>query len=254
MVDDDEFGSGDAEQETRARRARITRELVENVRGLPPAEVPDALCRACVKLLPDVSGLSVSVQGNGADSGVVLCASDDVAAQLAEIQYTLGEGPGTEAVRLRAPVFATDLTRPPDARRWPLFSVQATKAGAQAVFSVPLAGAGRPLGTLDLYRDTVGSLSKDHVRTSLLVADAVTLAVTALDHSFTDPQGVVTWLEGVESDRDEIHQATGMIMVQLGVTAEEAVLRIRARAFAQGSTSTEIARAVIDRTLDMRRE
>lgn len=255
MADDEELVGGDAEEETLARRARIARELIVNVRGLPTAKVPDALCRACVKLLPDVSGLSLSVQGDdGADTGVVFCASDDVAARLAEIQFTLGEGPCTEAVRLRAPVFATDLTRAPDNRRWPLFCFQAANAGAQAVFSLPLAGNGRPLGTLDLYKNTAGSLSSDHVRTSLLVADAMTHAVTALGHTSSDPQGVVTWLEGVESDREEIHQATGMIMMHLGVTAEEAVLRLRARAFAQGRTSTEIARAVIDRTLDMRRE
>ncbi|MFI1210062.1 GAF and ANTAR domain-containing protein [Streptomyces sp. NPDC020802] len=253
MPDDDELSSEDAEQETLVRRARIARELIDSVRGLSPADVPDALCRACMTLLPDVSGLSVFVQGKDVDTGVVLCASDRVAARLAEIQYTLGEGPCMEAVRLRAPVFATDLTRAPDARRWPLFSVQAAKAGAEAAFSIPLAGSvGQPLGTLDLYRDTAGSLSSDHVRTSLLVADAVTLAVTALDHTSMGPEGVVTWLEGVESDREEIHQATGMIMVQLGVTAAEAVLRLRARAFAQSRTSTEIARAVIDRTTDMR--
>jgi AmiR/NasT family two-component response regulator len=64
----------------------------------------------------------------------------------------------------------------------------------------------------------------------------------------------VTWLEGAESDREEIHQATGMIMAQLGVSAEEALLRLRARAFAQGRTSSDVARAIIDRTADIRQE
>jgi AmiR/NasT family two-component response regulator len=45
-----------------------------------------------------------------------------------------------------------------------------------------------------------------------------------------------------------------MIMVQLGVGAEEAVLLLRARAFAQGRTTTEIARAIIARTMDIRHE
>lgn len=118
-----------------------------------PAAVPEALCRTCVTLLPAVSGLSVSVLGEGSDTGVVLCASDGVAARLAEIQYTLGEGPCREAVRLRAPVLATDLTRAPDTRRWPLFSVQAARAGAEAAFSLPLGSVGSSLGTLDLYNE-----------------------------------------------------------------------------------------------------
>ncbi|MEX3105491.1 MULTISPECIES: GAF and ANTAR domain-containing protein [unclassified Streptomyces] len=241
-----------AEEELDVERARVTSELIAGVRGLPASEVPEALCRACVSLLPVASGLSVSVLGDSADMGVVLCASDSVAARLAEIQYTLGEGPGMEAVRLRAPVFATDLTRPPATRRWPLFSVQAAKAGAEAAFSLPLAGGAGALGTLDLYRETSGSLSDDHIRTALLVADAVALAVIALDHASARREGVVTWLAAAEADREEVHQATGMMMVRLGVNAEEALLRLRARAFAEGRTTTEIARGVIDGTLDLR--
>jgi AmiR/NasT family two-component response regulator len=45
-----------------------------------------------------------------------------------------------------------------------------------------------------------------------------------------------------------------MIMAQLGVSAEEALLRLRARAFAQGRTSSDVARAIIDRTTDIRQE
>lgn len=245
-------GDGDSGQETDVERARIIRELIAGMSGLPPPEVPAALCRTCARLLPAVSGLSISVLGDDADMGVVLCASDGIAARLAEIQYTLGEGPCREAARLRAPVFATDLTRAPDTRRWPLFSVQAARAGVEAVCSLPLAAAGGALGTLDLYQRDRGSLNGDHLRTALLVADAVTLAVLALDQASPDFQGVVTWLAGAETDREEVHQATGMIMMQLGVSAEEALLRLRARAFAQGRTSTEVARAIIDRTMDLR--
>ncbi|MFD4259932.1 GAF and ANTAR domain-containing protein [Streptomyces sp. NPDC058534] len=252
MTEGREPGGEDADATTQLQRAQIARELVVSVRGLPPADVPSALCRACTALLPDASGVSVSVRGEDTDVGILLCASDDVASYLADIQYTLGEGPCTEAVRLMAPVFATDLTRAPDARRWPLFSLQAAKAGAEAVFSLPLAGAGRALGTLDLYRETAGPMSTERVRTALLVADALTLAVTALDHASADRDGVVTWLEGAESDREEIYQATGMIMVQVGVSAEEALLRLRARAYALGRTSSEVARQIVDRTLDMR--
>ncbi|MFF5363649.1 GAF domain-containing protein [Streptomyces scabiei] len=104
-------------------RARIAHELIAAVRGLSPPEVPTALCRTCVTLLPMATGLSVSVLGDGSEPGVVLCAGDGVAARPAEVRYTLGEGPCMEAVRLRAPVFATDPTRVPDTRRRPLFSV-----------------------------------------------------------------------------------------------------------------------------------
>jgi len=234
-----------------AERARITRELVARLRGLPATEVPGALCRACMSLLPAASGLSVSVFGDDRDLGVVLCASDPVAARPAEIQYTLGEGPGREAVRLRAPVFAADLIRPPATRRRPLFSAPAAKTGARAVFSLPLTDGTGALGTLDLYRQKPGPLGEAHLRTALLVADAVALAV--LNHASTAPEGIVAWLAGAEEDREAVYQATGMVMTRLGVSAEEALLRLRARAFADGRTSTEVARDIIDGTLDLRR-
>ncbi|WP_405724676.1 GAF and ANTAR domain-containing protein [Streptomyces sp. NBC_00028] len=254
MTGDREPGGEDAERSTQRERARIARELTSAVAGAHAAAMPDALCRACVTLLPEVSGLSASIAGRDERTSIVLFASDEIASLLAETQFTLGEGPCTEAMRLRAPVLASDLTRGPDARRWPLFAVQAAKAGVEAAFSVPLAGAAGPLGTLDLYRQTPGDMSNGHLRTALLVADALTLALSALDHASTDLAEVVTWLQGAESDREEIHQATGMIMVQLGVSAQEALLRLRARAFAQDQTSADVARAIIDRTTDLRHE
>ncbi|MEU6275310.1 GAF and ANTAR domain-containing protein [Streptomyces populi] len=252
--EDDGPGGEDAERVAQVQRGRIAHELTAAVRGLAPAAMPDALCRVCVTLLPEVSGLSVSVGGLDEGTGVLLFASDEVAALLAETQYTLGEGPCTEAVRLRAPVLVPDLASGPGARRWPLFTARAAEAGAEAVFSLPLPGAAVPLGTLDMYRRSAGGMSDEHLRTALLVADVLTLAVTALDHASAGSADVVPLLEGAQSDREEVYQATGMIMVQLGVSAEEALLRLRARAFAQDRTSVDIARAVIDRTMDMRHE
>lgn len=152
MSGDGLLGGGDSEQDTDVERSRIVGELIAGVRGLPPSEAPGALCRNCVALLPEVAGLAISMLADGSDRGVVLCASDDVAARLAELQYTLGEGPCREAARLRAPVFATNLTQAPDTRRWPLFSVQATKAGARAVFSCPWWAPERPWAPLTCTR------------------------------------------------------------------------------------------------------
>ncbi|MFC8433357.1 GAF and ANTAR domain-containing protein [Streptomyces sp. NPDC057253] len=254
VAGDREPSGEDAERSAQHERARIARALTSAVAGVPAAAMPGALCRACLTLLPEVSGLSASIAVPGAGTGIVLFASDQVASQLAEMQFTLGEGPCTEALRLRAPVLAADLTRGPDVRRWPLFAVQAARAGVEAVSSLPLPGAAGPLGTLDLYRERAGGMSNGQLRTALLLADALTLAVSALDHGSADSSEVVTWLQSAESDREEIHQATGMIMVQLGVSAQEALLRLRARAFAQDQTSADVARAIINRTTDIRHE
>ena len=139
-------------------------------------ELPARLCAACVRLLP-VAGASISIVGSRG-SPVTLCASDEVAALLAEIQYSLGEGPCRCATRLKAPVMATDLTDGPDPRRWPLFARQAVTAGASAVFSFPLGQAGSVLGTLDLYNTVPGHLAEQYVPVAVRAAEAMTLALT----------------------------------------------------------------------------
>jgi hypothetical protein len=53
-------------------------------------------------------------------------------------------------------------------------------------------------------------------------------------------------------DRAEIHQATGMVAVQLGVDLSTALVRLRAHAFAQDRLLSEVAVAVVARTLRFR--
>jgi hypothetical protein len=230
-------------------QAGIAEQLAASVRGLHRSAVPARLCETCLQNLP-VSGVSVSVTQ---ETGVraTLCASDGVAAHLAEIQDTLGDGPCLEASALKAPVFATDLTGGADARRWPVFAPHAVNAGIEAVYSLPLGHGTAPLGTVDLYRQRAGYLNEREVRIALQTADALTLALVALHHeSPDDGEGGVPWLEGAEASHEEVHQATGMIMMQLDVGPGEALARMRGRAFSEGRTISEIAKDIVERTND----
>ncbi|GHD39393.1 ANTAR domain-containing protein [Streptomyces galbus] len=56
-----------------------------------------------------------------------------------------------------------------------------------------------------------------------------------------------TWLHGMIAHHDEVHQAVGMVMAQLGVAADEALARLRARAFAQGRTLMDAAHDLVGR-------
>jgi hypothetical protein len=57
------------------------------------------------------------------------------------------------------------------------------------------------------------------------------------------------WWDGMSSDRAEVHQATGMILAQLGVPAQDAFVRLRAHAFATCRPLGEVARDVVTRRL-----
>lgn len=224
-------------------RVRVSEVIADGVRGAGPAELPAKLCRVAVRLLP-VAGASVSLRSDGMP--VQLSASNELAARLSDIQATLGDSPCTSAAELGAPVHAADLESGRDADRWPVFAHEATAAGVRAVYSMPLGNDTVCVGTLDLYRDVPGELSRREVRLAQLVAGVMTAALMALPRDAEDGFGDDDpWLSGLAAQHDEVYQAVGMVMVQLGAGSEEALARLRAHAFAHGRTVLDVAHDVV---------
>lgn len=213
-------------------------------------QVPEQLCRACVDLM-DVSGASISLYG-GDSSRTLWWSSSEIAGRLAEAQYTLGDGPCHTALTLAAPVLAADLTEGPDAARWPVFAQQAVELDVRAVFSLPLGSEAVAIGTLDLYRRDPGPLSERDVAYAFPAADAIAYALLVLQAGSTavDPALLHSWLESAETNRDEVHQATGILMIKLDLHVEHAMARLRARAFVKGQSITEVAHDVIKGKVD----
>ena len=222
---------------------RISDVIAEGVRGADPGEIPGKLCVAAVRLLP-VADASVSLRSNGMP--VQLSSSSPRAERLSELQATLGDGPCTSAAKAGATVLASDLTSGRDADRWPVFAQQATAAGVRAVYSMPLGNDTVCVGTLDLYRDVPGELTRRELRIAELVASVMTVALTALPRGQENgPEGDNRWLSGLAKAHDEVYQAVGMIMVQLGVDSDEALARLRADAFSHSRTALEVAHDVV---------
>ncbi|MFG2723835.1 GAF and ANTAR domain-containing protein [Streptomyces canus] len=224
-------------------QVRVSDVIAEGVRGADPAEIPGKLCVAAVRLLP-VADASVSLRSNGMP--VQLSASSPRAEHLSELQATLGDGPCTSAAKAGAAVLATDLTSGRDADRWPVFAQQSTAAGVRAVYAMPLGNDTVCVGTLDLYRDVPGELTRRELRIAELVASVMTVALTALLRGQENgPQGDDPWLSGLAKAHGEVYQAVGMIMVQLGVDSDEALARLRADAFSHSRTALEVAHDVV---------
>ncbi len=64
----------------------------------------------------------------------------------------------------------------------------------------------------------------------------------------TDPGDNQVW-DVVWGHRAEIHQATGMVVAQLGINAQDAFARLRAYAFAEQRLLSDVARDVVQRKL-----
>ncbi len=57
------------------------------------------------------------------------------------------------------------------------------------------------------------------------------------------------WAELNALSRAEVSQATGMLVAQLEVDPAEALMRLRAHAYATGRSATDVARDILDRRL-----
>jgi hypothetical protein len=160
------------------------------------------------------------------------------AARAADLAFTVGEGPTVEAFTLRRPVLAGDLAQ--WASRWPGFVQAAADVEVLAVLSFPLQVGGAPLGVLDLYDSGSRWLDDDETALALAFADLATETVLEQPASGPGPG----WTPLLDH-RAEVHQAQGMIMVDLRVDMREALVRMRAHAFREGIPLIELARAII---------
>ncbi|NEA35812.1 GAF and ANTAR domain-containing protein [Streptomyces sp. SID13031] len=211
----------------------------------PPAEgstIWDRLCASAAKAVP-VTGAGVALMTPRGHGGT-LAATDRSALALEDLQQTLGEGPCVNAFHDRRPVLQPDLAEA--ASRWPGFTPGALDAGVAAIFAFPLQVGAIRLGVLDLYRDTPGPLDALQLTEALDYAAAATTIMLDLQQ-VTSAGELHPDLADAADDHREIHQATGMITVQAAVTINEALLLLRARAYADGQRLRELAQEVVAR-------
>jgi hypothetical protein len=174
-------------------------------------------------------------------------ASDPVASRLEELTLTLGEGPGVD-VAAGGPALVADVTASDCLARWPVFAPAAAQAGVRAVFALPLRVGAIRLGVLVLYRAQPGQLDREQLADALVLADMV--CALLLDTAQRDPPHLDgQWPERAGPQHPEVHQATGMITVQLGVSAAVALIRLRAYAYAHDRRLRDVAEDVVARRL-----
>ncbi|CAQ00589.1 GAF and ANTAR domain-containing protein [Clavibacter sepedonicus] len=195
-----------------------------------------------------VSGAAVSTLGDPLGSETV-SASDERAARLDEIQLDLGEGPCWEAMTSRVPVLEPDM-RTSAGTSWPLARHAMHEAGLGAVFAFPLELAGLSLGAVDLYSRTARDISDREVTDATALSRIVARQV--LRRALLTSEA---WREETDAwkgrySRREVHQATGMVVAQMGISPTDALLVLRGHAFATGRPVRDVAEDVVGRILD----
>jgi hypothetical protein len=196
------------------------------------------LCRAAARALP-AFGVGISLIAKpGAQ--VTVAASGDITERLEELQFSVGEGPCLDAHASRRPVLSSDLLAP--GGRWPGYAQAVAEHGVRAVFAFPLQVGGARMGAMDVYRDRVGGLSSGALVQALTFAE---VATSDLLGSQREPGGRDEVLRDAVDNRYQVYQAQGMVTVQLGVDLAEAMVRIRAYAYAENRRLGDVADDIV---------
>jgi hypothetical protein len=214
----------------------------------PPVGGPPTDGALCVSFVAEfgVSGASISVVSHLGRQATV-CATDATAARAEALQFELGEGPHWDALSSRTPVLCSDLDAEGETR-WPLFVDAARGLGIRAVFAFPMPMGAAIVGVVDLYSTAPRAADREFVARASSAAGRVAIPSvqralrSARDHASAESPMAPAL-------RREVHQATGMILSQLGVSATAAFARLQGHALVTGRSIEEIAHMVVLREL-----
>jgi GAF domain/ANTAR domain len=208
-------------------------------RSADQAPTLDLLCWVCCELLP-ITIASVVLMGDQGVEGIT-GASDALAAAIQNEEFTLGEGPATNVRQLGRPVLVPDLR---DATSdWPRFVPAAERLGIRAMYAIPLQIGAVDLGVLVLGGAKPRAWSGQELADSLLLGDLISRLVLDLQAGVTSES--LAWALDATDSRAVVHQATGMIAAQLNVGVAEALVRLRANAFATDRPIDRVATEVV---------
>lgn len=209
--------------------------------GAGGADAVARVCQASVQALP-VDGAAISAI-DGAGNRELLYASDEIIRRVESVQFTLGEGPCVDTFRARRPVLVPDLA---GATAWPVFAAEVAGQPIGAIFAFPIQHGAIGIGAMDLYRRAPGWLTDDELATALGIVDLAAMAL--LGTQVADGQ-IDAWLAPLPRHRREVHQATGMLIAEFGIPADQALARLRLYAFSTGTLIEDVANALTQRRL-----
>jgi hypothetical protein len=132
----------------------------------------------------------------------------------------------------------------PNAHRWPVFTPSAIQAGARAIFAFPIRIGARRIGSLTLYRDLPGPLVREQYAGALEMADQAARTILSIQAQ-APPGSVAVEFEDGANLHFIVHQATGILSVQLGIGVSEALVRLRGHAVMLDAQIDQVAESVV---------
>ncbi|SEC91114.1 ANTAR domain-containing protein [Nocardioides exalbidus] len=213
-----------------------------------PEDVVVRLQRVCVATQAGLGMTSaVVLLRSGSESETLAAASGQAGADAAELEYSLGEGPSRDAVRLGRPVLHGDLDHDP---AWVAFAPALAATGLRSVFAFPLQMGAARFGALTMYGRDRQTLDPRRTARCLAMAELTTRIILLSTASGPDG-GLADALDQAMALRVEIFQAQGMVMVALRTDLATALARMRAHAYETDRSLHEVSLDIVDGRLTL---
>jgi hypothetical protein len=211
---------------------RLTRLLAQQ----SGASLPERLC-AAFSLMVGADGAAITVGFAPADRQI-LCATNVLAERIEDLQDLLRQGPGLDAFRRGETTFLGH----GDHGDWPLLVDALRDPGpVPAIHAFVMEPQETVMGVITVHTSPARELTADVVDGEFL-ADAVGVAILG-------QMAAEDWADERWAVRDTIAQATGMAVAQLQVTPADALAVLRAHAFSENATLSDVARRMVGRSL-----
>ena len=174
------------------------------------------LARLAAEAVTPAAGCGITIRRDGRPFSPAV--SNDLAAQVDELQYVADEGPCLDALRSGTVIVVDDLTQE---QRWNQYRPAATAHGVVSSLSLPLVVDGERLGALNLYSSTAaaftGPIREQAEGFAGQAADALTVAMRHVRQAQLQEQ-----LAQAMVSSSIIDQAIGILMAQQRCTATTA--------------------------------
>lgn len=207
------------------------------------------LCEDCLAAL-GVDAVAVSLfDRNGAVVSRAVAGS--IEESVPAVGALLGEGPERDAWVNGAPEHVATVAALGDRR--PGLAAALAQAGVGAIDAFPLQVGAARFGVMTLYRARPGPLSDALLVMALATADALTGALLDLQAEATAAT-LPRPLEDGMLVQAVVHQATGVTAERCGCSVDEALVRLRAMAFAAGRPLVEVAADVVSGRMEVQME
>lgn len=230
-------GSGDRLQGSLTALSRLCTGRV------PLEDVLTQVATFAVAAIPHADGAGLTLlEPNRADTIVVTA---PFVTEVDAIQYSLGDGPCISAAAQGQTMMSGSLGGD---LRWRQFGSKVARLGVHSVVSLPLITPTGVIGAMNVYAHAKNAFDERAAELGELFATPAAVAVEnaqILDQT----QRLVQQLQVAMAERGIIDQSLGIIMSRSGVSADEAMARLRRMSQTEHVKLARIAQSVVDEAL-----